>query len=87
MSNYISNKQAYDELEHYKAHQSLLGKHPIFKILEAKEEISRMNGVELAKKITTLEANIRRNEKKHNTKLVVRDKKLLDHAKQTLQNR
>ena len=87
LENYIDNKMAWAELEHYKATGNILGEHPLFERLEAKEEISAMNAVDLAKKIKNLEINIGKNKKKENTELVARDEDLLAHAKEVLAKR
>lgn len=85
--NYIANKQAYAELEHYKSTQTILGEHPLFERLKLKEEISAMNGEDLRKKINALNANITRNKQKDNTDLVERDEDLLQHANEVLAKR
>ncbi|UOB16583.1 hypothetical protein [Abyssalbus ytuae] len=87
LQNYIKNKQAWDELEHYKTTGDVLGKHPVFERIALKEEITLMNTVDLTKKINALEANISRNTKKENTELVERDEDLLKHAKKVLSKR
>lgn len=85
--NYISNKQAWDELEYYKKNGKVLGNHPIFKELKAKEAIAAMSTPDLTKKINTLTANISRNKQKGNTDLVQRDEVLLAYAKNVLEKR
>lgn len=85
--NYILNKQCWDELEHYKTTQSILGKHPIFEIIKLKEGISALATPNLMKKINSLNANISRNKQKGNFKLVERDEALLAHAKLVAEKR
>lgn len=84
LEDYINNKLAWDELEHYKINGTLLGVHPIFEIITAKEDIAAMNAVDLAKKINNLKINIGKNTTKGNTDLVNRDKELLDFAESVL---
>lgn len=86
-SNYMLNKMAYNELEHYKKHGKLLGEHPLFKRQALKDAISAMNTPKLIKKIHSLKTNIFRNEQKGNSELVNRDKALLQHAEFVAQNR
>lgn len=86
-TNYIRNKQAWAELEHYNAKQTILGKHPIFERLKQKEAISALATPQLMKKINALNANLTRNRQKGNFKLVERDEDLLQHAKSVAENR
>lgn len=85
--NFVLNKQAYDELEHYKKTQSVLGAHPIFEQLRLQDEIRALSTPKLFKKIKALEANISRNKQKGNDKLVARDEPLLVLAKQIAEKR
>lgn len=85
--NYISNKMAYDELEHYKKTKAILGKHPLFKRLALKEEISAMATPTLTKKIEALKVNVYRNKSKGNGDLLERDEDLLAHAENVLSKR
>lgn len=84
---YISRKQAFNELEHYQKTKKFLGKHPLFKIVKLKEQISALSTPKLMKKIASLNANLSRNRQKGNTDLVNRDQQLLQHAKFVLENR
>lgn len=87
LENYISNKEAYAELEHYKEKGEILGEHPIFKRLADKQEISEMGTPDLVKKIKSLGINIGKNRKKGNDDLVARDEELLAHAEAVLSKR
>ncbi|TXE18620.1 hypothetical protein ES692_06135 [Psychroserpens burtonensis] len=86
-SNYILNKQAYLELDHYKSNGELLGKHPIFKVIKLKDAINVLSTPRLFNKIKALETNIFRNKQKENIELVNRDEALLKHAKQVAEKR
>lgn len=87
LENYIKNKQAWAELEHYKETGNILGEHPLFERLAEKEKITALNGVGLAKEIKNLEINIGKNRKKGNTELVEKQEDLLAHAKDVLAKR
>ena len=87
LKDYIENKEAWKELEHYAEHGKILGKHPLFEILKEKDEISALKTEELAKKIKNLENNISRNRNKGNDELVEKQEALLLHAKQVLEKR
>lgn len=87
LEEYINNKEAWDELEHYNTTGEILGKHPIFEMIAAKDEISALNTVELAKKIKNLKINIGKNKSKGNEELVQRDEELLSHASSVLEKR
>ncbi|KAB8156148.1 hypothetical protein EZY14_002715 [Kordia sp. TARA_039_SRF] len=87
VDNYIQNKEAWAELEHYQETGELLGKHPIFERLAKKEEITKMDTPTLNKKIHALTVNINRNKKKENNELVARDQDLLAHAEAELSTR
>lgn len=63
-ASYIEKKEIFTELEHYKEHKTLLGKHPLFIRLKNEEELKSLNSVDLAKKISNLENNINRNKGK-----------------------
>ena len=87
LENYIANKEAWAELEHFKETGNVLGKHPLFERLRLKEEISAMKTPELTKKIKSLGINIGRNKKKDNKDLVEMYEDLLVHAKSVLDKR
>lgn len=87
LENYIKNKEAWAELEHYKANGQVLGKHPLFERLALKDEITALKTVDLAAKIKALKINIGRNKKKDNLDLVERDTDLLQHAEEILKKR
>lgn len=86
-SNYIRNKQAWAELEHYNAKKAVLGKHPMFERLKLKEAINLLPTTKLIKKINALNVNITRNKQKGNYKLLERDEDLLMHAKTVAEKR
>lgn len=87
LENYIDNKEAWAELDHYKSTGNVLGAHPLFARLELKKEITELPTADLAKKIKNLEINIGKNKTKNNTDLVARDEELLAHAKEVLAKR
>ena len=64
VENYLENREIWDELNHYKEKQEILGKHPIFERLIRFAEIAQMTGTELVKLQKSLENNIARNKKK-----------------------
>lgn len=84
LQDYIDNKQAWDELEHFKTTGKVLGLHPIFELIKGKEELSAMKTEDLAKKIKNLENNIARNRNKGNLELLTKQEALLAHAKTVL---
>ncbi|WP_044403401.1 hypothetical protein [Lacinutrix sp. Hel_I_90] len=85
--NYIENKQAYAELEHYKKNKAVLGEHPMFERIALKEEVTKMSTPDLTKKIHSLTTNINRNSSKGNEPLVARDEDLKAHAEAELAKR
>ncbi|UOY07718.1 hypothetical protein L0P88_04005 [Muricauda sp. SCSIO 64092] len=87
LKDYIENKQAWAELEHYNTTGQVLGEHPLFEILEEKERITRLETPDLAKEIKNLENNIGRNKKKGNTELVDKQEQYLAHAQAELAKR
>ncbi len=54
--NYIANKQAWDELDHYKSNGNLLGAHPTVELHVEQEEIKQLNANALSKKKGALAA-------------------------------
>ncbi|TQI72277.1 hypothetical protein JM79_3234 [Gramella sp. Hel_I_59] len=64
VDNFIENKQAYDELEHFHKNGTLLGEHPIFREAEIKAELEKLDGEELRKRYQALRTNVSRNESK-----------------------
>ena len=61
---FISNKEAFAELEQYGNTGELLGKHPAFRVGEIKEELATLNGADLNKKYNALRKNISTNQKR-----------------------
>ena len=49
VENYLENRRIWDELNHYKAHGILLGKHPIFDWMKRLDEIRHMPTGDLVK--------------------------------------
>ncbi|QQV89991.1 hypothetical protein M1M27_gp47 [Cellulophaga phage Ingeline_1] len=87
VKNYIENKEAWNELEHYKANGTILGVHPMFERLQLKDDITALPTLDLVSKISNLKINIGKNSKKNNTDLVSRDTDLLAHAEAVLKSR
>lgn len=84
---YISNKQAYDELEHYKLNKAILGKHPLFERLAEKEAIRLLKTEALTKEIHNLTTNRNRNKTKGNVELTEKYDDLLAFANEELGKR
>ena len=49
IDNYKENRLIYEELNHYKTHHSILGKHPVFECFKRVQQLSNMNVAELFK--------------------------------------
>lgn len=64
VKNFELDLQIMDELEHYKEHKEVLGKHPIFWERMLKQAVKNYTGIELVRRQTTLRANISRDKKK-----------------------
>lgn len=64
VDNFIENKQAFEELEHYQQNGTLLGEHPIFREMKIKEDLEKLDGEELRKKYQALRTGVSRNESK-----------------------
>lgn len=64
VDNFIENKQAFAELEHYRDSGQMLGEHPIFEEQKVKEELEKLSGEELSKKANALRKNISTNRKR-----------------------
>lgn len=60
VDNYIENREIWDELNHFKNHGKILGKHVIFKSTLVEEKVAAMSVVELAKRKETLVKSISR---------------------------
>lgn len=67
VENYIENHLIYKELLHYKKHNKVLGKHPIFAHLKKLNKLRTLPTLELIKKKDRLEHNIWRNKNKLKT--------------------
>ena len=64
VENFIENKQAFAELEHYAQSGQILGEHPIFEEQKIKAELEELSADELSKKSNALRKNISTNRKK-----------------------
>ena len=64
VENFIENKQAFAELEHYAKSGQILGAHPIFEEQKIKAELEELSADELSKKSNALRKNISINRKK-----------------------
>lgn len=58
IDNYIDNRQIYDELNYYKKHKSLLGKHPIFQEFSRRRQLLHLSVKELVLRRIKIENNI-----------------------------
>lgn len=72
IGNYLENRAIYAELDYYKRHRTVLGKHPIFKHFHKVAELRKLNIKELVIKqqqiehnIWRIESEIRKNDKPH----------------------
>lgn len=63
VENYLVNRSIWEELNHYKEKNEILGQHPAFAQKERLEEIKLMSGTDLVKLHKSLENNIARNKK------------------------
>ena len=80
VDNFIENKQAFAELEHYKNNGQILGAHPIFEAQKIKEELDALNAEELSLKASALRKNISTNKKKSGETENVEDQAKYDAA-------
>lgn len=74
IENYLENRAIYAELDYYKKHKTILGKHPIFKHFNRMKDLRKLGIKELVKKQIQLEHNIWRIE----SELTKKDKPHLD---------
>lgn len=58
VENYLDNQSIFEELNHYKKHNQILGKHPVFKEMQRVQELRRMNPIELVKEQERIQHNI-----------------------------
>jgi len=63
VANFELNLDCYDELEYYKEHQQILGKHPIFADHMLKEKVATMSTMELTKRQKNLRTYVSKDEK------------------------
>ncbi|KAA6342250.1 hypothetical protein EZS27_009980 [termite gut metagenome] len=70
IDNYLENREIWEELNYYKVHHTLLGKHPIFKEFTRRKELLSLSVKELMHRKSKIENNIWRvkNEIKKNDK-------------------
>ena len=64
VDNFIENKQAFAELEHYAKTGQILAEHPIFEEQKIKAKLDKLSAEELSKKAGALRKNISTNRKK-----------------------
>ncbi len=74
VENFELNLEIYDELNYYKEHGEVLGKHPIFEDLMLQQSVDNLSQLDLGKRQKTLRANISRDTTKMN-KMEAGDKK------------
>jgi hypothetical protein len=60
LDNYIENRDIWAELTYYKEKGKVLGKHTIFELQDKIKQLKKMKPADLAKRMNTLEQNIRR---------------------------
>lgn len=58
IASYRENRSIYDELNYYKQHKTVLGKHPVFKHFNHLNDLKQMNVRDLIKKEEKLQHNI-----------------------------
>ena len=63
VENYLDNRAMWDELNYYKQHGVVLGKHPVFKQISRIDEIRNMTTPDLVRLKKSLENNIARTKK------------------------
>jgi len=80
VDNFIENKQAFAELEHYKNTGQILGAHPIFEAQKIKEELDALNAEGLNLKYNSLRKNISTNKRKSEETEDVEEKAKYDAA-------
>lgn len=64
VGNFIENKMAFAELEHYREHGVILGEHPAVKKVALGRELAALSTAELTKKVNSLRKNISTNNSK-----------------------
>jgi len=58
IDNYMDNRQIYDELNYYKKHKAILGKHPIFQEFSRRRQLLQLSVKELVLRKINIENNI-----------------------------
>jgi hypothetical protein len=61
VENYLENRWIWDELNYYKQHGTILGKHRIFSWMKRRDQVHKMKTNELVTRKINLELNLRRN--------------------------
>lgn len=74
VENFELNLEIYDELNYYKEHGEILGKHQIFADEMLQKKVDALSGANLVKRQSTLRANISRDSKKLAENKVAADK-------------
>lgn len=88
-SNYVLNKQAFRELDHYKANGQILGKHPLMEMRNFEKKVGASSVLELNKMTNSINANISRNKagSENQSKSVDQRKEYLSRYKMYLQRK
>jgi hypothetical protein len=58
VENYLDNRAMWEELDYYKENGELLGKHPVFELLNLKNEIKAMSDIEVMKAFNNSKSNV-----------------------------
>lgn len=64
VENYLSNREIWDELDHYRRTGEILGKAAKFKEIEAAENLAALSDVDLMKKIQSAKVNVSKNKRR-----------------------
>jgi hypothetical protein len=64
VDNFIENKQAFAELEHYREYNEILGEHPAFAKAKQEKQLNALSTAQLTKKVNSLRKNISTNKSK-----------------------
>lgn len=63
VENYLSNRAMWEELDYYKENGELLGKHPVFELLNLQNEIKAMSDIDLMKNFNNAKSNVTKSHK------------------------
>jgi len=58
VENYLDNRAMWEELDYYKENGELLGKHPVFELLNLKAEIKAMSDIDVMKAFNNSKSNV-----------------------------